>query len=122
MTKQAVATGLAEISRPQWDAFINKFSRQNQGRLTRLELFGELGAQEFEQHLPLNGVTLDASGSAAPRLAIMLGDGTRHLTHTVTDVARLLPKCAADGVDEALEIESANGEKTLLRFEALPRP
>ena len=106
-----------EVLREQWNAYVNEFSRRNQGRATRLEVFGELGAQE-EQHMQFNGISLDATGHDAPQLAIMLGNGARHLTHTVPRVACLTPKQAADGSDEALEIESADSEKTLLRFES----
>jgi hypothetical protein len=109
---------LTEIPRAQWAEFVNEFSQYNWGRLTRLEIFGELGAQEEERRLPLNGVTLDLNGHDAPRLAIMLGENTEHLTHTITQVTRLFPKRAVTGKDEALEIEDANGEKTLLQFEA----
>ena len=108
---------LTEIAREQWATFVNDFSRRNQGRTTTLEIFGELGAQEEEQHLPFNGLSLDINGHDAPRLAIMLGKGAQHITHTVTNVARLLPKQTGEGKDDAFEIESAEGEKTLLRFE-----
>jgi len=45
----------------------------------------------------------------------------RHLTHTIERAARVITKTSADGQDEALEIEDADGIKTLLRFESLPK-
>src|SRR5262245_19886249 len=98
-----------EIKRGQWTAFFDKFSKRNVSRATRLETFGELGAQEEEQNLPLNGVSVDETGTDAPRIEIMLGavssSDERHLTHTIARATRVIVKASADGRDEALEIE-----------------
>jgi hypothetical protein len=113
-----------EVARDQWAAFFRDFSERNQSRATRLETFGDLGAQEEERNLPLNGISVGENGNDAPRIEIMLGgaslDDGRHLTHTIARAVHVFPKTAADGTDEALEIEDANGVKTLLRFESLP--
>jgi Family of unknown function (DUF5335) len=109
-----------EIKSDQWTEFLRVFSERNQARPTRLETFGELGAQEQERHLPFGGISFD---SKAKTLQIMLGGSTakdaRHLMHTITQVRRVFTKQGADGGDEALEIEDANGVKTLLQFEVL---
>jgi hypothetical protein len=113
-----------EIERSGWASFFGDFSKRNQSRATRLETFGDLGAQEEEQNLPLNGISVEETGAGAPRIEIMLGgfspSDERHLTHTVERAARVITKTSADGHDEALEIEDADGVKTLLRFESLP--
>ncbi|HKQ76779.1 MAG TPA: DUF5335 family protein [Blastocatellia bacterium] len=113
-----------EVARDQWEAFFSEFSKRNQSRATRLEIFGDLGAQEEERNLPLNGISIDERGIDAPRIEIMLGgaspDDGRHLTHTIARAIHIFQKNAADGTDEALEIEDAKGVKTLLRFESLP--
>ena len=114
-----------EIDRSQWAAFFGEFSKRNLSRATRLETFGDLGAQEEEKNLPLNGVSVDEAGADAPRIEIMLGGESpgdeRHLTHTIARAARIFTKTSADGHDEALEIEDADGVKTLLQFESLPK-
>ena len=112
-----------EIKREDWIEYFNEFSKRNQSRPTKLEVFGELGAQSEEKHLPLAGVSVEDSGKGAPRIEIMLGGGAatdpRHLTHTITRVNRVMQKLGADGRDEAIEFEDASGAKTILRFEAL---
>lgn len=112
----------AEIKREQWMTFFNTFSKLNQARPTRLEIFGELGAQEEERYLPLNGISFEDAGEGAPKLEILLGgtspSDARHLAHTVKRVQHVAAKVAADGRDEALEIQDAEGTKTLLRFES----
>src|SRR5215470_13631671 len=113
-----------EVTRDQWAAFFSEFSKQNRSRATRLETFGDLGAQEEERNLPFNGISVEETGTDAPRIEIMLGgaspDDERHLTHTIARAVHVFPKTSVDGTDEALEIEDANGVKTLLRFESLP--
>ena len=111
-----------EIKREQWATFFNTFSKLNQARPTRMEIFGELGAQEEERYLPLNGISFEDAGEGAPKLEILLGGQTpsdsRHLTHTVKGVQYVAAKVAEDGRTEALEIQDAEGTKTLLRFES----
>ncbi len=111
-----------EIKREDWTEYFKGFSKRNQARSTKLEVFGEIGAQREERHLPLAGVSVEDSGKDAPRIEIMLGGGgddPRHLTHTITRVNRVMRKLGADGRDEAIEFEDAGGAKTVLQFEAL---
>ncbi len=114
-----------EIKRDQWEKYFGEFSKRNRSRATRLETFGNMGAQEEERNLPLNGISVEKSGPDAPRIEIMLGgvspSDERHLTHTIARAAHVFPKTTAGGVDEALEIEDADGVKTLLQFESLPK-
>ncbi len=110
----------ATIERAAWSGYFKGYNERNETRPTRLEIFGELGAQPLENDLPFSGITLEESRYDAPQLQIMLGHDTSadmgHLTHTVTDVTRITPKEAADGSDDALEIEDATGSRTLLSF------
>ena len=112
-----------EIIRSAWSEYFKTFSRQNEGRPTMLEFFGDLGAQRQENQLPLAGISLENSGPDAPRIEIMLGGSSpqdpRHLTHPITHVSRIFTKPGADGRDEALKIEDESGTQTLLRFVAL---
>jgi hypothetical protein len=101
-----------------WANYFNEFTKRNQSRPTKLEVFGEAGAQEEERGMPFTGISIEQK-HGNPRVEIMLGDlsGTRHLTHVVSNVHQITPKLGLDGRDEALEIVSAEGETSLLRFE-----
>lgn len=101
-----------------WANYFNEFTKRNQSRPTKLEVFGEAGAQEEEHGLPFTGISIEQLGGM-PRVEIMLGDasGSRHLTHVVLNVHQITPKLGSDGRDDALEIVSAEGETSLLRFE-----
>ena len=108
------------IDRSVWVNYFNEFTRRNQSRPTRLEMFGELGAQEQEHGLPFEGITMTNAGSL-PSIEIMLtgrdADRTEHLTHVIPEVQEITPKVGLDGRDEALEIVSGEGYRNLLCFE-----
>jgi hypothetical protein len=112
-----------EIPHDEWRSFFDVFSRQHEGWLANLEIFGpEIGAQEEAHQLPLEGVTI-ASGDGEPEaISISLGKTPEdHVSHTVLEPAHVWLEQTTDGANAALEIESANETKTLLRFRsALP--
>jgi hypothetical protein len=112
------------IERNQWKTFLDEFSKRNQLRATRLEVVGEIGAQEEEKFLPLLGVSFETKGDAAGGVEIILGGETaadpRHMTHSVSNVERIAPLVGITGFEDGLGIEDKNGVKTLLRFETLP--
>src|SRR5205814_26860 len=106
-----------EIPRDEWASFLDSFSQQHQGWLVTLEVIApEIGAQEEASNLPLEGIT--SSGSNEHKtISISVGNvPSNHLTHTVNDPTWLWLKQTPQGADEALEIESTDGVKTLLRF------
>lgn len=112
------------IEQDQWKSFLEDFSRRNQSRATRLEVVGEVGAQEEEEFLPLVGVTFEPKGSAANSVEIILGGETakdpRHMEHVVKNVKRIAPLVGPTGLEEGLGFEDEDGNKTLLIFEELP--
>lgn len=107
-----------KLDQVEWANYFNEFTKRNQSRPTKLEVFGDAGAQEEERGMPFTGISIDQQ-DGTPRVQIMLGDvlGSRHLTHIVSNVHQITPKLGLDGRDEALEIVSAEGETSLLRFE-----
>jgi hypothetical protein len=112
------------IERNQWKSFLDEFSKRNQLRPTRLEVVGEIGAQEEEEYLPFVGISFETKGGAAGSVEITLGGETaadpRHLTHTINNVQRIAPLIGQSGLEEGLGIEDQDDVKTILRFETLP--
>ena len=113
-----------EIQQEQWQTYLDGFSKRNSGRMADLQILSdELGTQEEAEMLSFEGITFETKGSLASSVEIMLG-GTgsadnRNLTHTVTQVRRIVPKTGVDGREDALEIEARDGAKTILIFKAL---
>lgn len=112
-----------EIPRDEWTTFLDRFSSQHEGWLATLEIMGaDIGAQQEARNLPLEGITLASKEGAPEAIAISLGKGSEdHVTHTVTAPTRVWLEQTSQGANAALEIESADDVKTLLRFRsALP--
>jgi hypothetical protein len=107
-----------KLDHVDWVNYFNEFTKRNQSRPTKLEVFGEAGAQEQERGLPFSGISIEQRDGHLG-VEIMLGDvsGARHLTHIVSNIHQITPKIGLDGRDEALEIVNAEGETSLLRFE-----
>jgi uncharacterized protein DUF5335 len=112
-----------EIPRDEWKTFLDTFSRQHEGWLATLEVLGpDIGAQQEARDLPLEGVSITSKGTAPETIAISLGKTAEdHVTHTITEPTRIWLEQTSQGANAALEIESADDVKTLLRFRsALP--
>jgi hypothetical protein len=113
------------IERTAWAHYLAGFNRRNRSRLTKLQVFGDAGAQQEGQDLPLAGISLEERGPEAPRLQIMFGGAgpahPGHLTHVIPNLARLMPRVGRDGRDDAIEFVDENGEASLLIFERRAR-
>ena len=111
------------IDQKQWKSFLDDFTKRNQFRATRLEVVGDIGAQEEEEHLPLVGVSFEPKGSAAGSVEVMLGGETakeeRHVEHLIEKVQRIAPIIGPDGLEDGLGFEDRDGNRTLLIFEKL---
>ena len=107
-----------EIPRDEWKTFLDTFSGQHEGWLVTLEvLAADMGAQQEASDLPLEGITATATDNESQAIAINLGRTPKdHVTHTITEPTRLWLEQTSEGANAALEIESADEVKTLLRF------
>ena len=113
-----------EIQREEWHKFFDVFSRQHEGWLATLEIFGpDVGAQEEAHELPLEGISISSEGSGGTAIAINLGKTPEdHVTHTVTKPEHVWLEQTSGGANSALEIESEDQNKALLRFRSALLP
>ena len=113
-----------EIQREEWHKFFYAFSRQHEGWLATLEIFAaEVGAQEEAHELPLEGISISSEGSGGTSIAINLGKTPEdHITHTVTKPEHVWLEQTSGGANAALEIESEDQNKALLRFRSTLPP
>jgi hypothetical protein len=112
-----------EIPRDEWTTFLDRFSRQHEGWLATLEVLAtDIGAQQQVRDLPFEGITATSRNSVPETIAISLGKNPEdHVTHTISGPTRVWLDQTSAGANAALEIESADEVKTLLRFRsALP--
>jgi hypothetical protein len=113
-----------EITRDNWSAFCESFSKQHEGWRVTLEVFGpEIGNQVEERDLALEGIAAEIDGVEKDRIEIMIGARPDdHITHTVARPMQISVEQTDEGADLALAIKAADGATTLLRFRAAVLP
>lgn len=120
---EAARGGRREIPRGEWLSFLDGFSRQHEGWLVTLEVPEEQGRSEVEaKDLKLEGITPEHS-EGHDRISIALGmEPDDHLTHFVSDPRRLMFMEDEGGGHIGLQIEAADGSRTVVRFRRPARP
>ena len=114
--READHAGHREIPRAAWDNFFTRFSNDHETQFVAVEVMGQdIGAQVEGRALLLTGVSrADEDGES---LALMFDSvNGEHLTHMVNKPTHVWVQRAPDNTDESLEIESADGTRTLVRF------
>jgi hypothetical protein len=105
-----------EIPREGWDRFFSRFSNDHETQFVAVEVMGrDIGAQVEGRSLLLSGISRADEDNESLALMFDSVDG-EHLTHMVNKPTHVRLQQSAGNTDEALEIESADGTRTLLRF------
>jgi hypothetical protein len=108
--------GTVEIPREGWDKFFTRFSEDHETQFVAVEVMGsEIGAQIEGRSLLFNGISPAELGDESLALTFESVDG-EHVTHMVNRPTHVWIQRGAGNTDEALEIESQDGTKTLVRF------
>jgi len=104
------------IPRADWRAKLDEFSTAHQGWRVSLELLDPgLGAQPEIDDLPLRGVTAEVDAHE-PAIMIAAGSKSDQITHVIHTPTRVQLEKNEAGADMALEIESSDHAKAILRF------
>jgi hypothetical protein len=105
-----------EIPREGWEKFFTRFNRDHETQLVAVEVLGrEIGAQIEGRSLLLGGISAGDASSDSLVMMFESIDG-EHMTHMVNKPVHVWIQRAPDNSDETLQIESADGTKTLVRF------
>jgi hypothetical protein len=111
-----------EIPRADWSRALKEFSASHQGWLVSLDILSPtIGAQPEITDLPLVGVTFepDDGGTMTMTAAPSADD---HITHAIRSPSRVWIERTDAGADVALEVESADSTKAILRFKTAALP
>jgi Family of unknown function (DUF5335) len=113
----------AEIPREAWTSTLDGFSAMHDGWLVSLDVTSlSIGAQPELDNLPLVGVSaepVDRGGTITIAAGSAAGG---YVAHTIHAPSRVLIERRDDGADVAMQIESADGTKAILRFRAVALP
>lgn len=112
-----------EIPRKDWGGRLDEFSRVHAGWLVSLDILAEssIGAQREFRQLPLVGITAEPAEGGTISIAVAEPTGDQ-FTHTIHSPTRVFIEKTDAGADAALEIESADGTKAILRFRTAALP
>jgi hypothetical protein len=111
-----------EIPRSEWLEFFDAFSRRHDGWLVTVEVFGDLGAQVEAEERALKGIFAEDKGGSS-QIEILTGSGPDEtLTHVVSRPTRVQVEETPEGAEAALQIESRDQGKTLVRFRSTVLP
>jgi hypothetical protein len=112
-----------EIPREAWADRLNEFTTIHEGWLVSLDVLGiELGAQLEIDNLPLLGISADPINHDGTIAVSVARSASEHMTHMIEAVTRICLERTDDGADAALQVESADGTRTILRFRATALP
>ena len=111
------------IPREVWFQQLNEFTAIHEGWLVSLDVLSpEFGAQPEIVNLPLVGVSADRIDHDGTIAVSVMVSATGHFTHVIQGVTHICVERADDGADAALEIESGDGTRTILRFRVAALP
>ena len=110
------------VPRTEWYRFFRDFSRRHEDWLVTVRIVSPtLGAQVESSDLPLEGIVADHAGHGP--ISIHMGrTPEHHVEHEVPYPKQVWVELSADGAEEALEIESNDGTKTIVQFRSSPLP
>jgi Family of unknown function (DUF5335) len=106
-----------DIPREQWIRFFDEFSKNHEGWVVTLEVIGsDIGDQEQTSKLPLVGISADLKAHENRIEIIVGGRPDADVTRFIERPNHIWVKEPRIPGDEAIEIESEDGIKTLLNF------
>jgi hypothetical protein len=106
-----------DIPREQWIRFFDDFSKNHEGWIVTLEVLGaDIGDQEEADRLPLVGISADVKDRENWIEIIIGGRPDVDVTHFIEKPKHIWVKEPKFPGDEAIEIESEDGIKTILNF------
>ena len=90
-----------EIPREQWNDFFDSFSRQHEGWLASLEVFGkDVGAQQEGLELSFEGISLNSGDKESDSVVINVGKSPAdHVSQTIDQPKHVWLQRTAQGAD-----------------------
>ena len=112
-----------EISREEWSDFFDEFSRRYEGWLVTIErLDPQLGDQIEVEDQPLHGIVAERKRDPKVIEIFTSTEATESSTHVIEKPTRVWVEETGEGAEAAVEIESEENGKTLLRFRSAALP
>lgn len=106
-----------ELKKEDWKTFLDNLTKRRYEWMTDIEVISpDAGSQTLSNGLPLNGITLETLGDNIS-IDISVGETTgNHQTHMIRNPTTIAFLAGDATHGDVVDIEEANGTKTLLRF------
>lgn len=106
-----------EIKKENWESFFDSLSKRRYEWKAKIEILkDEIGDQVLTEGLPLNGITVESRGDQTS-IDISVGQNSEfHQTHNIENPTRVAFLEAANQHEDVIDIEEADGTKTLITF------
>jgi hypothetical protein len=114
--------GDVEIPQKEWGSFLYSFSQQHEGWLVTISLYFGFETSVKVSNNRLERVTTDEPDARGQICISVVQDGGSHLLYQVANPLRLTFKRNPAGAHEGLDITSADGSVTSLRFRVATLP
>ena len=112
-----------EIQPARWSHALEQFSVTHEGWLVSVDVLApSIGAQPEVRELPLVGVVAERGAGGGVITISAAKPDVGQITHTIHSPTRLWIERTNEGADAAMEIESAEGIKTILRLKTPASP
>src|SRR5262245_34897178 len=106
-----------QIPRDEWLRFFDGFSRRHRGESATVVVMGaRLGAQIEANRMPLEGIVAPVEERGPISVFLGAAPPRSNLEHEIRDPGQVWVDRSDDGDEEALNIESGDGTKTLILF------
>jgi hypothetical protein len=109
------------VPHAEWFSFLKGFSRRHADDPVTVQVLSPgLGSQVEAHALPLEGIMAGRRTNAP--ISISVGrTPDRHVEHEVSDPSQVWVQMSEDGAEQALDIESQDGTRTIVQLEAASR-
>ncbi len=115
---KGVIMATREIPKSEWKEFFDSFSRLHQGWLADVQVLGGQTTRHYEvKGLPFRGASYDTKGTGGNQVDIFIDQSPKEdITHTINSPTHIRLEQTDTGADQGLEVEGADGTKTVVRF------
>ena len=115
-----VMAGTNELARDDWSTYFDDLSRELTTTHATVEIEGpDLGAQVEAEDLVLNGISYDDRDDVLV-VGLSPGGPAESLEHLVSSPQRIAVESSAGLLPSSIEVEDAEGERTLVRLQGAP--
>ena len=105
-----------DIPKEKWAQFFSDLSKRRFGWTTKIEVMNDsIGDQVLSENLPLTGITFERTGDETT-IEIAVGANTTHQSHTIVNPGKVAFFGDNERAGGFLEIEEADGTKTLIHI------